>query len=238
MSSKRETLKGVFVENIEANKGGIVDANNDNIDIAPIIESFTPSCVGFDAKILSLASSINSIQSDIVNLYEIAYNDGCGGGVGTYFQDTVKNLSYNISDENYVTPDHSDFDGVVGDPYVVISVALSSGNVGYGTFIKFTPNDTSAGIGSLYASIGSGGLSCAGYATQIAQKEAEITSLRNELNSLATKINVIKEERVPYHYRRFRNKVDIIELTAQNVRLNNGLDTLNNPAYNSYTSDD
>ena len=75
---KRETLKAVFAESTRDNNGFIADANNDNIDIAPIIESFTPSCEGFDRRIVALASSINSIKSEIVVLYTNAYDVGCG----------------------------------------------------------------------------------------------------------------------------------------------------------------
>jgi hypothetical protein len=233
---KRETLKGVLAETIRGNIGFIQDSNQDLIEIEPIIESFTPSCEGFDTKILSIASQIQNIQSDIVNLYEIAYNAGCGGAVGDYFQDTVENLSYKISDENYVDPDHSDFDAPVNNPYDVVSVALTSGNVGYGTFTKFTQNNTSAGIGSTYTSIGSGGPLCPGYATQIAAKEALLEPLRAEIISLIVPVNAIKEERVPYHYRRFRDKVDIIELNAKNAKINIAVEVLNNPVYDPYTT--
>lgn len=235
---KRETLKAVFAESTRDNNGFIADANNDNIDIAPIIESFTPSCEGFDRRIVALASSINSIKSEIVVLYTNAYDVGCGTtvGISTMFQDTVLNLSYKISDENYVDPDHSDFDGPVNNPYDIVSIALTSGNVGYGTFSKHIPDDPTTGIGSTYADIGSGGPSCPGYATQIAAKETEITSLRNELISLTDPVNVIKEERVPYHYRRFRNKVDVIELNEKNTKLNIAAEALNNPIYDPYTT--
>ena len=235
---KRETLKGIFVENIASNRSGIADADNDNLNIVPTIESFTPSCEGFDTKIVALASSINSIKSEIVSIHATALADGCGDSmsVSTMFQDTVLNLSYKISDENYVDPDHSDFDGPVNNPYDIVSAVLTSGNVGYGTFSKHIPDDPTTGIGDLYASIGSGGSSCADYATQIAEKESQITLLRNELIGLTTAVNVIKEERVPYHYRRFRNKVDIIELNAQNVRFNIALEAINNSALDPYTT--
>lgn len=237
-ATKRETLKGVFAESIRENTGFIQDLNEDLIEIEPIIESFTPSCEGFDTKIVSLASSINSIKSEIVVLHTNAYNVGCGTtvGISTMRQDTLLNLSYKISDENYVDPDHSDFDLPVNNPYDVVSIALTSGNVGYGTFSKHVPDDPTTGIGTLYASIGSGGPSCPSFATQIAAKETEITSLRNELVSLATKVNAIKEERVPYHYRRFRDKVDIIELNAKNARLNIAAEALSNPIYDPYTT--
>lgn len=237
-ATKRETLKGVFAESIRGNNGFIQDLNEDLIEIEPIIESFTPSCEGFDTKIVALASSINSIKSEIVVLHTNAYNVGCGTtvGISTMRQDTLLNLSYKISDENYVDPDHSDFDLPVNNPYDVVSIALTSGNVGYGTFSKHVPDDPTTGIGTLYASIGSGGPSCPSFATQITAKEDQITSLRNELVSLATKVNAIKEERVPYHYRRFRDKVDIIELNAKNARINIAAEALNNPIYDPYTT--
>ena len=117
-ATKRETLKGVFAESIRGNNGFIQDLNEDLIEIEPIIESFTPSCEGFDTKIVALASSINSIKSEIVVLHTNAYNVGCGTtvGISTMRQDTLLNLSYKISDENYVDPDHSDFDLPVNNP--------------------------------------------------------------------------------------------------------------------------
>lgn len=237
-ATKRKTLKGVFAESIRGNNGFIQDLNEDLIEIEPIIESFTPSCEGFDTKIVALASSINSIKSEIVVLHTNAYAVGCGTtvGISTMRQDTLLNLSYKISDENYVDPDHSDFDLPVNNPYDIVSIALTSGNVGYGTFSKHVPDDPTTGIGTLYASIGSGGPSCPSFATQIVAKETEITSLRNELVSLATKVNAIKEERVPYHYRKFRDKVDIIELNAKNARLNIAAEALSNPIYDPYTT--
>lgn len=235
---KKETLKGVFAESVRGNIGFIQDLNEDLIEIGPIIESFTPSCEGFDTKIVSLVSNINSIKSEIVVLHTNAYAVGCGNtvGISTMFQDTVLNLSYKVSDENYVDTDHSDFDLPVNNPFDVVSTVLTSGNVGYGTFSKHVPDDPTTGIGTLYASIGSGGPSCPGFASQIAVKEDQITSLRNELISLASKVNSIKEERVPYHYRRFRNKVDIIELNEKNAKLNIAAEALSNPIYDPYTT--
>lgn len=235
---KKETLKGVFAESIRTHNGFIQDHNEDLIEIEPIIESFTPSCEGFDTKIVSLVSNINIIKSEIVVLHTNAYAVGCGNtvGISTMFQDTVLNLSYKVSDENYVDTDHSDFDFPVNNPFDVVSTVLTSGNVGYGTFSKHVPDDPTAGIGTLYASIGSGGPSCPGFASQITAKEDQITSLRDELISLASKVNAIKEERVPYHYRRFRNKVDIIELNEKNAKLNIAAEALNNPIYDPYTT--
>ena len=140
-------------------------------------------------------------------------------------------MSYEVSDENYV-----------GDsPFNIIITTLSSGNIGYGTFLTNTQNDPTAGIGTEYANLatcyGSPCISgtCVSYASSIAVKQSEITSLRTELNSLIAPVNSIKTERINYHVRRYADKVGIIELTAEKVRINTAIVALNNPTFDSFT---
>ena len=230
---QKTNLLNLLSENFTGNTSAIESLQESLSEVEPIIEYFTPSCEGFDTRIVALASSINNIKSEIVVLHSNANAVGCGttAGQSTIRQDIVRNLSYEVSNENYV-----------GDsPFDIISTTLSSGNVGYGTFLTYTQDDPTAGIGTEYADLGtcygspciSG--TCVSFASSIAVKESEITTLRTELNSLISPVNSIKTERINYHVRRYADKIGIIELTAENVRIAIAITTLNNPTFDPFT---
>ena len=107
------------------------------------IGEFTEITIPIENKIISVASSINSLQQQIVSIATSAYNVGCGTTVGAtiVYPDTVKNHSENVNSPSY--------DGL--DPFGgQTTPLLSSSNVGFGTFLVFTQNDSSqAGLGIL-----------------------------------------------------------------------------------------
>jgi len=239
---KREKLIELFEDTIKGNESSIQDLIDDLIEIDPIIEYWTPSCEGFDREIVRLVSNINALKSDIVVLHTNAYNVGCGTTVGitTMFKDVAYNLSFNLNQEDYIVPDHYDYnsDGEETAFNVIINV-LSNENVGYGTLSKYVPNDPTAGIGSIFYNVGIGsdsGELCAEFVDQIVEKQSQIESLRLKVIPLIEPVNFLKEERLPYHVRRYRNKVEIIALNSQNVRLDMGINALKNPAFNPYTT--
>jgi hypothetical protein len=238
---KREKLKEVFEQTIKGNENAIQDLIDDLIEIEPIIEYWTPSCEGFDTKIVSLISNINTLKSEIVSIHATASANPhfCGDtvGISTMFKDVVYNLSFNVNQEDYITADHYDYDPNGEETaFNVITTELVTQNVGYGTLSKYVPNDPTAGIGSTFRNIGSGGGSCANFAKEIAEKEKKIEALRVELIPLLEPVNFLKQERLPYHVRRYRDKVEIVSLNAQNVRLDKGLEALNNSTFDPYTA--
>jgi hypothetical protein len=190
------------------------------------INLFSPICNAVDSQIVSIASSILTIQNEIVGLSTNAYAVGCGTtGVGAIviYPDTVKNYSYNISTQSY--------DG--DSPYDVNVSLLNSGNVGFGTFLVYTQNDSSqSGIGTLYDDIGvcyripctSG--NCVSFASSITEKQNQLTVLRNQLTELVTSSNSVKTERVNYEIERYAGNYTIRILTEENVRISTAITTI------------
>ena len=214
---------------------GKIQGNNDSIDvlaerrpgIQTNIDLFSPVCNTIDSQIVSIAASIVTIQTEIVGLSTNAYAVGCGttAGATTVFPDTVRNYSYNISTQSY--------DG--DSPYDVNIAFLNSGNVGFGTLLIHTQNDSSqSGIGTLYADVGvcyripctSG--NCVSFASSITQKQSQLTSLRNQLTSLVTSSNSVKGERVDYEIERYAGNYTIRILTEENTRISTAITTIKN----------
>ena len=230
---QKSNLLNLLSDTVSSNGSAIESLQESLIEIEEIIDYFQPSCIGFDSEILSLVSDINTIKGEIVILNSNANAAGCGTTVGlsTIRQDIVRTLSYNISSDNY--------DGE--DPFDITISTLSNGNIGYGTFLTYTQNDSTTGIGTSFANIGicSGfpciPANCVSYASSIAAKESQITVLRNELSVLINPINIIKEERVDYQLRRYGDKYSIRILTEENIKVSIAITTLNNPIYDPYT---
>ena len=215
---------------------GKIEGNNDSIDVLaerrPGIQTninlFSPVCNTIDSQIVSIAASIITIQTEIVGLSTNAYAVGCGTtgvGVSTIFPDTVRNYSYNISTQSY--------DG--NSPYDVNIAFLNSGNVGFGTLLVYTQNDSSqSGIGTLYDDIGvcyrtpctSG--NCVSFASSITEKQNQLTILRNQLTSLVTSSNNVKTERIDYEIERYAGNYTIRILTEENTRISTAITTIKN----------
>lgn len=221
-----EQLTNLLSGKIEGNNNSIEVLSERRPGIQTNIDLFSPVCNTIDGQIVSIAASIVTIQTEIVGLSTNAYAVGCGttGGAVVIFPDTVRNYSYNISTKSY--------DG--NSPYDVNIAFLNSGNVGFGTLLIHTQNDSSqSGIGTLYADIETcysiicGG-DCVSFASSITQKQNQLTILRNQLTSLVTSSNNVKTERVDYEIERYAGNYTIRILTEENTRISTAITTIRN----------
>jgi hypothetical protein len=214
---------------------GNISGNIESIDVLverrPGIQTninlFSPICNVLDTEIVSIASSIVTIQTEIVNLSTSAYAVGCGttAGAVTIYPDTVRSYSYNLCNESY--------DGDA--PYDVNIAFLNSGNVGLGTLLVYTQNDaTQSGIGSLYGDIGScyripcTSGNCVSFASSITAKQNQLTTLRNALSGLVISSSQVKREREEYEIERYGTNYTIRILTDENIRISAAITTINN----------
>ena len=205
-----------------------IEGNSDSIRIIRTRQPETQRNVGLfsgitsniDTRIVSIAASIVTLQSEVVSLSTAAFAVGCGttGGVTNIFPDTVKNHRYNISTSFY--------DG--NSPYDVTISTLSLSNAGIGTLLVYTQNDTSqSGIGSLFGDTttcyrpasGCNSGVCAGFAASISTKQTQITSLRAQLTDLISASNKIKVERLDYEIQRYGEYYTIRILGEENTRI-------------------
>lgn len=186
------------------------------------IDLFGPVSVKIDSQALTIVTNIVELQNEIVNLSVAAYAVGCGttGGAVTVYPDTVQNREYNLSSSTYVG----------NDPYDVDTSPLSSSNVGVGTFLVHKPNDDAQpGIGTLYGGISNcyrstifnicNSSNCVNYANQIAAKQNEIVTLRNQLQISVSDSNALKTQRLRYEIRRYGENSAIEYLEEDNVQI-------------------
>lgn len=222
-----EQLTNLLSGKIEGNNSSIEVLAERRPGIQTNIDLFSPVCNTIDSQIVSIAASIVTIQTEIVGLSTNAYAVGCGttGGATTIFPDTIRNYSYNISTQSY--------DG--DSPYDVNIAFLNTGNVGFGTLLVYTQNDSSqSGIGTLYDDIGvcyripctSG--NCVSFASSITEKQNQLTILRNQLTNLVTSSNSVRGERVDYEVERYAGNYTIRILTEENTRISTAITTIKN----------
>ena len=191
------------------------------------IGEFTEITIPIENKIISVASSINSLQQQIVSIATSAYNVGCGTttGASTVYPDTVKNHSENVNSPSY--------DGL--DPFGgQTTPLLSSSNVGFGTFLVFTQNDSSqTGLGTLYGTIEScfripcTGSVCVDYNSQITSLQSQIVTLRSQLPSEITKVNSIRTEKKISEIERYGQKRGVASLKQRNSEMESAVNTIN-----------
>jgi hypothetical protein len=230
---QKTNLKILFNGSIDSNLSSIVDSESKIKEIQPVIDNFDPACKGLDNQIVTIVTNINTLKSEIVTLYSNAYAVGCGTTVGvtTVFPDTIVDSSFNLSSSTY------DSD----DPYTITNTTLTNSNVGFGTFVIYTPNNNQVtGLGSAYADIdscyGVGCISgnCTNFANQITTKQNEIISLQSQLNDLTFASNSIKTERVEYQIIRWADKYSIRTLKEENQRIKTVLNILDDAKYDPY----
>jgi hypothetical protein len=195
--------------------------NQKNVDL------FLPVCINVDTQIVSIAASIVTLQNEIVTLASAAYAVGCGstGAATVVYPDIVRAYSYNLTSPSYS-----------GDsPYDITSVVLNPSNVGIGTLLVYTQNDSSqSGIGSLYSNVGTcrttfpGCVSgtCISYASSITSKQSQITTLRSQLPNLISSSNKVKAERVEYEIQRYADTYTIRILGEENTRISLAITTI------------
>lgn len=220
MSDLTNLLSGKTSGNTESI--GILSARNP--DVQKKINLFSSICSSVDSKIVAIAASIVTLQTEIVSLSTNAFNVGCGttAGATTIFPDSVKTQSYNLCTAGY--------DGE--SPYTVTTSTLSSGNIGVGTFLVYTQNDSSiTGIGTSFGSTstcfrplqGCTSGVCASFASSITAKQSEVITLRNQLSDLVSSSNQIKRERVDFEIERFGNNYTIRILNEENTRISSAI---------------
>lgn len=203
-------------------------SNNDSIDflnerkpeVQKNIDLFTPVCRAVDNQVVSIASSINAIQADIVTTAATAYAVGCGTTAGqtVIYPDIVRNYRYNVSTSGY--------DG--DEPYAVTVSTLSASNVGVGTLIVHTASDTSqASLGVLYGNLGNCFRSlgvcqtgtCLQYAGIVTAKQSEIAAYRSQLVGILTTSNVLRDQRLNYEVQRYAQNNSIRVMNETNARI-------------------
>jgi len=201
---------------------GILSARNP--EVQKKIDLFSPICNSVDGQIVAIAASIVTLQTEIVSLSTNAYAVGCGttAGATTIFPDSVKTQSYNLCTVGY--------DGDA--PYTITTSTLNSGNIGIGTLLIYTQNDSSiTGIGTSFGSTstcfrplqGCTSGVCVSFASSISTKQSEIITLRNQLSNLVSSSNQIKRERVDFEIERFGNNYTIRILNEENTRISSAI---------------
>lgn len=222
-------LTNLLSSKISGNSDSISILTGKKPDIQKNIDFFSPVCTTIDTRIVAIAASIVSIQTEIVNLSTSAFAVGCGttGGATTVYPDIIKNYSYNLCTLGYDS----------SSPYNTTISNLSSGNAGIGTLLVYTQNDSSqSGIGSFYGNIdtcfnpaqGCNSGLCVSYASSITTKQTQITTLRNQLINLVSSSNKVKTERVEYEIQRYGNNYTIRILTDENTRISLAITTIQN----------
>ncbi len=227
-----ETLVNLLSGKLEGNAQTISFINTKKPETQTTIDLFTSPTKTLDTQIVSIASSINTLKTEIVTLASGAYSVGCGttGGSSIYYPDVVRTYVANISTSTY--------NG--NDPYGNTSSSLSSNNLGIGTLLVYSQNDsTQSGIGSLYNNINtcyraksliplvacvSG--ECVSYAASITNKQNQLTSLTAELQSLVRNSNNLRNERLDYELERYSQNQSILYLTNRNIGINTAINLL------------
>ena len=191
------------------------------------IDEFTEITIPIENKIISVASSINSLQQQIVSIATSAFNVGCGTTVGAtiVYPDTVKTHSENVNSSSY-----DGFDPFGGQT----SSVLSSSNVGFGTFLSFTQTDSSqTGLGTLYGTIQScfrtpcTGIDCVDYNSQITSLQSQIVTLRSQLPSEITKVNSVRTEKKNAEIERYGQKRGVASLKQRNSEMESAINNIN-----------
>ena len=191
------------------------------------IGEFIEITIPIENKIISVASSINSLQQQIVSIATSAFNVGCGTTVGAsiVYPDTVKTHNENVTSSSY-----DGFDPFGGKT----SSVLSSSNVGIGTFLSFTQNDSSqTGFGTLYGTIGSCFATpcnvsvCVDYNSQITSLQSQIVTLRGQLPPEITKVNSVRTEKKNAEIERYGQKRGVASLKQRNSEMESAINNIN-----------
>ena len=222
-----EKLVKKLNDKISSNKSAVGFIEAEIPKYEETIGEFIEITIPIENKIISVASSINSLQQQIVSIATSAFNVGCGttAGATIVYPDTVK-----THNENVTSPSYDGFDPFGGQT----SSVLSSSNVGIGTFLVFTQNDSSqTGLGTLYGTIGScfatpcTGSVCIDYNSQITSLQSQIVTLRGQLPSEITKVNSIRTEKKNSEIERYGQKRGAAALKQRNSEMESAVNTIN-----------
>lgn len=227
-----EKLVNLLSGKYDGNNQTISFINSKKPETQTTIDLFTTPTTILDTQIVSIASSINTLKTEIIALSTGAYSVGCGTitGVTAYYPDVVRTFVANLSSSSY--------NG--NDPYGNSSSSLSSNNLGIGTLLVYTQNDsTQSGIGSLYANINTCYRAktliplvacvtgeCVAYAASITDRQNQVTSLVSQLQSLLSSSNGLRNERLDYELERYSQNQSVLYLTNRNVGINTAINIL------------
>lgn len=222
-----EKLVKKLNDRISSNKTAVGFIESEIPKYEETIGEFIEITIPIENKIISVTSEINSLQEQIVSIATSAFNVGCGTttGASIVYPDTVKNHSENVNSSSY-----DGFDPFGGQT----TPLLSSSNVGVGTFLVFTQNDSSqTGLGTLYGSVGNcfripcTGSVCIDYESQITSLQWQIVTLRGQLPSEITKVNSIRTEKKNFEVERYGQKRGVASLKQRNSEMEAAVNTIN-----------
>lgn len=214
-------------QKITSNDYSITIIEGNKPETQETIDLFSLPVTKIDTRIVSITAQINSLQTQIVNLSESAYAVGCGTTVGvtTVYPDVVRTYVENISSSSY--------DGE--SPFSSSSSTLSSANIGVGTYLVYTQNDSSqTGIGTLYTDLSNcyripcTGSVCVSYGNSITTLQAEVVALQSQLVNLVSDSNKIKTERREYEIERYAQNYSIKILENTNTRISLAITAIQN----------
>jgi hypothetical protein len=230
-------------EQVEYTRNGFsidlgADGRFDFPAVSEILTWYDDPIEKIDNRIYEINVQIVDLQNQILAVGQSANICGCGGSVGfgttgvpffsgintvTVYADTVTYRGW-----SYTSP----------NPFDAINGTLSPSNAGIGT-------ETLTGISSIgiyYGDVGiartnialfpicPGITTCDSYPIQIAALESQITPLRNERNSLISKVNYLKSERSKYKIRDYGFTAQLETLNSEISSAESLIDFLESPS--------
>ena len=227
-------------------KKDIEDAKKQGNELDPPlqerIDDYTPFTKNIDNRLVTIASNITTLKTEIKDLIVQAVgsnpNGGCGtttglctaysGGISSclagyeqltddLFQVRVQNMS-SRSYTDLSPEDHS-------------TNTLTSSNVGIGS-VNILTKDGGAGIGFTVTISSSGG--CATYYNQVTAKFGEIDTLRAEADNLISNVNTAKRERSKLEIERWGILYNNKQASEENSRLDSTASSIQSDTIQSF----
>jgi len=214
-------LSNTLNSKIESNNTAIGFIEPEIVKAQEEIDAFTPYVIKSDEKTVAILNQINDLKNQIVILSANAYAVGCGTTTlaSTVYEDSVDVTVENMQSESYT-----------GDaPFENTTTQLTTSNVGVGSIMVHVPDNTSFGIGTLYASIDtcfrfpcvSG--DCVSYASSITVLQNQITNLQSQLPTPIANSNAIKKERRYSQISRYGQKKGVKSLQDRNNEIKSAI---------------
>lgn len=220
MSDLKQTLNS----KIESNNTAIGFIEPEIKKAQDEVDLFSPYAIKSDEETIVILNQINDLKNQIVTLSANAYAVGCGTATlaSTVFEDSVNVTVENMQSESY--------DGDA--PFENTTTQLTASNVGVGSIMVHIQDNTSLGIGTLYASIDtcfrlpcvSG--DCVSYASSITVLQNQITTLRSQLPTPIANSNSIKKERRYSQISRYGQKRGVKSLQDRNAEMKSAIQTI------------
>lgn len=189
-------------------------------NLEEIINAFDPSTKGLDNRVLTLNSPVNTLQTELLNLFTGAEQVGCS----TYIDDTTPVIEVFRDQVTLFNYDFTNPSYTGDDPFNESSTAMTTSNIGIATFTGIT----TVSIGTFFELNGTEPV-CSSYASSITAKNNEISAARVTRDDVRVPINEIKSARSEYQLQRFGYRKTIVELDAEIASANLVVSTLQNP---------